>query len=530
MPLLPTPSFGPYASTCLRAGSSSSTIRCVQCASVALGERIGADELGREARDAEGEAGGPLHPARIADHDLEASAAEVEAHRRRGVEHDGRAYRAEDQPRFLVPTDDVHGHSRLLPDAVHELRAVLGPADRARRLGQCLGRVGGVAQHAETANRGDGLVGGGPGDVPVAAHHVAEAEHLLLAYEGIEVAVGVHVGDEQVEGVRPEVHGCHAHEDEGNGRYGGVMNGGAPSATQFRAMGTDVTVLVLDGPADTGDLAAAAIERLEEKWSRFRPTSELCALNAAAGAPVVVSDETFALVDRAVLAWRSTAGLYDPTVLPAVVAAGYDRDFDAVVAAGAGPPADADSAPAPGCASIELDAQVRAIALPAGVALDLGGIGKGYAADLVARELVDAGALGVLVNLGGDLRALGAAPEPHGWVIDVDDPLHTGVTGMLALREGAVATSTRLRRTWVRDGRSLHHLIDPRTGLPAATGLASVTVVAGDAWRAEVLAKAAFIAGPVDGGAVIVDAGATGLLVTDDGRVDDLAGLAEYRV
>ena len=246
--------------------------------------------------------------------------------------------------------------------------------------------------------------------------------------------------------------------------------------------------------------------------------------------PVIVSDETFALVDRAVRAWRSTGGLYDPTVLPAVVAAGYDRDFDAVATAGAGPPVDAPPAPSPGCAAIALDTRVRAITLPSGVAVDLGGIGKGYAADLVALELVDAGARGALVNLGGDLRVLGVAPEPYGWVIEVDDPLDTGDTGMLALREGAVATSTRLRRTWVRDGRSLHHLIDPRTGLPAATGLASVTVVAGEAWRAEVLAKAAFIAGPVDGGAVITDAGATGLLVNDDGRVDDLPGLAAYRV
>ncbi len=293
-------------------------------------------------------------------------------------------------------------------------------------------------------------------------------------------------------------------------------------------MGTDVTVLVLDGPLHFDALAADAIERLEEKWSRFRPTSELCALNAAAGVPVVVSTETFALVDRAVRAWSSTAGRYDPTVLPAVVAAGYDRDFDAVAAEGAGPAG--DPLPAPGCAAIELDARLRAITLPPGVALDLGGIGKGYAADLVARELVDDGSRGVLVNLGGDLRALGAAPEPYGWVVAVDDPLNTGATGMLALTEGAIATSTRLRRAWQRGGQTLHHLIDPRTGLPAMSGLASVTVVTGEAWRAEVLAKAAFIAGPDEGGRVITEGGATGLLVHDDGRVVELDGLRAFRV
>jgi thiamine biosynthesis lipoprotein len=297
---------------------------------------------------------------------------------------------------------------------------------------------------------------------------------------------------------------------------------------QFRAMGTDVTVLTLDGPHDLGDRAAEAIERLEAMWSRFRPSSELCALNDAPDRPVVVSPETFALISHAVDAWASTGGRYDPTVLPAVVAAGYDRDFDAVRREGpgsAGEPAGA----APGCAGITLDAVVHAVTLPAGVTLDLGGIGKGYAADLVSRELLDRSAAGVLVNLGGDLRARGDAPEPHGWVVSVDDPMETGATGVLALRAGAVATSTRLRRAWQRDGRTLHHLIDPRTGLPVDSGLASVTVIAPEAWQAEVLAKAAFIAGRDAAGVIAGAPDATGLLVRDDGAVDELPGLSRFR-
>jgi thiamine biosynthesis lipoprotein len=292
-------------------------------------------------------------------------------------------------------------------------------------------------------------------------------------------------------------------------------------------MGTDATVLTLEGPPDSDARAADAIERLEAKWSRFRPTSELCALNAAAPWPVVVSPETFALVQNAVDSWRATGGRYDPTVLPSVIAAGYDRDFDAVARDGAGPPG--APAPAPGCAGVVLDARVQSIQLPEGVALDLGGIGKGYAADRVARQLVEDGARGALVNLGGDLRARGEAPEPHGWIVEVDDPLGTGAAGMLKLGAGAVATSTRLKRSWQRGGHALHHLIDPRTGMPAHSGLASVTVVAGDAWRAEVLAKAAFVAGARDGAALVLDAGATGLLVHDDGRVDELEGLAAFR-
>jgi FAD:protein FMN transferase len=293
-------------------------------------------------------------------------------------------------------------------------------------------------------------------------------------------------------------------------------------------MGTDVTVLTLDGPPDLGDRSAERIERLEALWSRFRPSSELCALNDTPGRPVVVSPETFALVAHAVDAWRTTGGRYDPTVLSALKAAGYDRDFDAVRREGPGAAAEA-TGPAPGCDGIVLDAVVHAVTLPAGVTLDLGGIGKGYAADLVSRELLDLGAAGALVNLGGDLRARGDAPEPHGWVVSVDDPMETGATGVLALRTGAIATSTRLRRAWQRDGRVLHHLIDPRTGLPVDSGLASVTVVASEAWRAEILAKAAFIAGR-DAAAVLGEApDATGLLVYDDGVVEELPGLARYR-
>jgi thiamine biosynthesis lipoprotein len=112
--------------------------------------------------------------------------------------------------------------------------------------------------------------------------------------------------------------------------------------------------------------------------------------------------------------------------------------------------------------------------------------------------------------------------------VEVDDPLATGRTGLLTLASGAVATSTRLRRTWTRDGASRHHLIDPRTGAPAESGLASVTVIAGEAWRAEVLAKAAFVGG-IEAATLVTEAGATGLLVTDDGDVVELPGLDAFR-
>ena len=159
--------------------------------------------------------------------------------------------------------------------------------------------------------------------------------------------------------------------------------------------------------------------------------------------------------------------------------------------------------------------------------IDLGGIGKGRAADLLAAELRDAGAAGVCVDLGGDVHVTGTAPEPTGWrvLLDPDVAPHPG----FLLAHGGVATSTRLRRRWNRGGTEQHHLVDPASGDPARTGLAAVTVVAADAAGAEVLAKAAFVAGPDAGAELLRTHGVTGLLVADDGSVRELPGLGSFR-
>jgi FAD:protein FMN transferase len=305
------------------------------------------------------------------------------------------------------------------------------------------------------------------------------------------------------------------------------VTGAAPrTEARLRAMGTDVHAIAVDGPRELSAWVGERLERLESRWSRFRPSSELCQLNEAAGHPIVVSRTTYEVVARAVDAWRWTSGRYDPSVLSALVASGYDRNFDDVDRVGDGPVP--KPVPAPGCAGIGLDPMARSIRLPLGVGLDLRGIGNGYAADLLATELVAAGALSALINLGGDLRAAGTPPSGAGWMVDVDDPLEAG-TGRLAVTEGGIATSTSLRRSWSRGNEQLHHLVDPTTGKPATTGLASVTVIAGECWRAEVLAKAAFVAGPIAGRKIINEAGASGLFVHDDGHIDELARLDAFR-
>jgi FAD:protein FMN transferase len=271
-----------------------------------------------------------------------------------------------------------------------------------------------------------------------------------------------------------------------------------PTATsveaRFDAMGTSVHIVVAGGHgARLLEVGRSRVDELERRWSRFRPDSEVSALNRNAGHPVLVSSDTYELVVKAVAAWRATEGRFDPTVGDALVAHGYDRDFGAIRAmtATVGP-----LHPVPTACGIELDPALVAVTLPDGVMFDPGGIGKGFAADLTAARLIDAGARGVLVNIGGDLRAVGQAPSDDGWVITVPDPARPRHEMLrLAIPEGAVATSSSLRRRWQTTTGTAHHLIDPATGRPAESDVSSVTVVAGEAWWAEVLTKSIFLSG-----------------------------------
>ena len=184
-------------------------------------------------------------------------------------------------------------------------------------------------------------------------------------------------------------------------------------------MGTRAHIVITADPSlETALLALAESELtlMERRWSRFLPTSELCRLNAAAGKPVIVSADTFSVITSAVEAWQHTNGCFDPTVHDALCALGYDRSFGEL-------PEENEragtSAPTPGCAGIELDPALHAVRLPVGVHLDLGGIGKGAAADLVVSRLLAAGADGACVNLGGDIRVEGRAPTTAGWIIEL---------------------------------------------------------------------------------------------------------------
>jgi thiamine biosynthesis lipoprotein len=290
-------------------------------------------------------------------------------------------------------------------------------------------------------------------------------------------------------------------------------------------MGTQVDLLAVG--ASSGALAAARsrLAELEARWSRFRSDSELSTLNRAAGRPVKVSSETLTLLALAVLGWQTTGGQFDPTVLDALEAAGYDRSLDQLPADR--PTTDGASpapGPAPGLAGLRIDAEAGTVTLPVGTRFDPGGIAKGYAADLLCADLRAGGATGVCVNVGGDLRVSGTAPRGRPWAIAVPHP-HGGQVATLQLAEGAAATSSPLRRAWHAGGRPAHHLIDPRTGQPAQTGIVQVTVVAAEGWRAEVAAKAIFLAGLPGALPLATRLGVEALVVDQDGGIHLTAGL-----
>ncbi|MFM7059584.1 MAG: FAD:protein FMN transferase [Actinomycetes bacterium] len=307
------------------------------------------------------------------------------------------------------------------------------------------------------------------------------------------------------------------HEERtGPGRAGALRRA-------WRAMGTDVEVVLVGGTEAMLDAARSRIEGLEARWSRFRPDSELQRLHEHPGRPVVVAEETFAVLETSIEAWRATGGAFDPSVHDAVRDAGYTEDFDRLDRVQAAGP---EARPAPGMDAVALDPLVRSVTLPEGLHLDLGGIGKGRAADLVAHEALAAGARGVCVSIGGDLHVAGTPPEGPAWIIAIEAIPSTH----LAVRAGGVATSSTARRRWTQGGEPRHHLIDPRTGAPIGHAPSAVTIVAGDATTAEVLAKAVMVLGPEAAAPTVERMRATGVVVGVDGRVIPLPGFEAFAV
>ena len=291
---------------------------------------------------------------------------------------------------------------------------------------------------------------------------------------------------------------------------------------EFHAMGCQM-LAVIDSDSRLAAKQLSQVPQWFEEWeqqlSRFRATSELNQLNRRGGQFMPVSPILWEVIQLAIKAAEWSNGLVSPTILNALEAAGYDRSFELI---GSSPSSTTRTTAARSDGqwrAIERKASTRSIQLPADVQIDLGGVAKGWAAERAARKLSIHGA--ALVDASGDIALTGIRRDGQAWPIGVSDPLNANrQLDLIMIAQGGVATSGRDYRKWQKDGKWQHHIIDPRTGLPADTDVISASVVAPTALQAEVAAKTAVILGSEQGLRWLNErADYAGLLVLEDGRV-----------
>jgi len=263
---------------------------------------------------------------------------------------------------------------------------------------------------------------------------------------------------------------------------------------EFHAMSCDMLAAV---ECKTAPEMLSRIPEWFEEWeqvlSRFRYDSELTRLNQTHERPVRVSETLWEVFQTARKAEQMTDGLVTPTLLDAIIEAGYDRPFDMLPHL-ATPTVDSVLTISQSLTAIAFDASTRTITLPDGLGLDFGGAAKGWAAHQAMKRLQTEGP--ALIDAGGDISISGPRVDGGPWKIGIADPFHKGEEiEVLHLNACGVATSGKDRRRWMRDGALQHHIIDPLTGLPAETDLLTVTVIAPTVMEAEAAAKASFILG-----------------------------------
>jgi len=298
------------------------------------------------------------------------------------------------------------------------------------------------------------------------------------------------------------------------------------TAATWMALGCQVDLVVTDPSslATARAMLEADLADVDAACSRFRPDSELVGLDRAAGRPVAVSPLLAEAIGVALRAAELTDGDVDPTVGEAIAAVGYDRDFDLVPPDG--PALGLAVRAVPGWRQVRLDPPL--LTMPAGVRLDLGATAKAWAADRAAGRIAAATGGGVLVGLGGDITVAGRPPA-GGWRIRVQDVTGrpedspVGPSAVVAIGSGGLATSSTTARRWRRGGDVLHHILDPRTGLPPAPVWRTVSVTAATCVDANAASTAAIIRGDRAPG-WLARLGLPARLVGVDGTVRTVAG------
>ena len=266
---------------------------------------------------------------------------------------------------------------------------------------------------------------------------------------------------------------------------------------EFRAMNTSVTLAAEGQGAVAGFYATRLfIDQCEQRFSRFLPASELSELNRSAGEWLQISEDLMDLLQISMKYYQETEGLFDPSILPDLQRAGYDRSFDEIHTRGTVavfPASNRKSRPA--FSDLQLDRANRRARLPRGMQVDLGGVAKGWIVKKAAL-LLHRHAEVCAVSAGGDMLFIGQPLDGALWTVYLEDPRNTAeMLAQLRSRAGAVATSSIMKRSWQYGDKVRHHLIDPRTGEPAKSDWLSVTVICPDVIAAEVYAKAILIAG-----------------------------------
>jgi FAD:protein FMN transferase len=300
------------------------------------------------------------------------------------------------------------------------------------------------------------------------------------------------------------------------------------SILNFHAMGSEITVWLETPDSESATTTLAQVKTLfednEQALSRFRADSELSQLNAQSGKWVTVSDLLWDVLTLALEMAAITDGRFDPTTLNALEQHGYTVSFEQLVKKSENNLAQSQNPVLfPGrWADVRLDERRHAVSLPAGVRVDLGGIAKGYTAQQAVSMLWERGPC--LVDAGGDLVAGSAPQDCPGWPVAISSPWISETVAppdmfTLWIANEALATSGIDYRNWQRDGRLMHHLIDPTSGAPSETDGLTATILADNAAVAEAWATATMVAGSSLGMEMLLAAGLGGLMVTQSGAV-----------
>ncbi|MCM1224119.1 MAG: FAD:protein FMN transferase, partial [Lachnospiraceae bacterium] len=275
------------------------------------------------------------------------------------------------------------------------------------------------------------------------------------------------------------------------GCYGRVQEAGDMAETRFFGMDTDISIKAYGKNAEAAlEDAESKIAELEKLWSVTDENSDIYKINCSRGEPVSISSETKEILSFALGMAEKTGGVLEPTIYPVITAWGFTTEQNRI-------PSSSELQEI--LENVDYRRVVLSgdeVALPDGMELDLGAVGKGYAADVVTDILKDRGVSSALLNLGGNIQAVGAKPDGSDWRVGLQNPFGDSYVGVLSVSDSAVVTSGSYERYFIGDdGRRYGHILNPFTGYPAETGLASVTIVAEAGKLSDALSTSLFVMG-----------------------------------